>query len=110
MKTRRSARENEHHHRANGKNGEKTTTKKKKNATRNRAWTRDEEDVEGNRARLTSGLLLDDAVPMEEHEKAQGEKRRRSRMIQSCKKNGSIAGWGNAGRCRRRRGRDPLCL
>ena len=35
---------------------------------------RDEEDVEANRARLTSGLLLDDAVPMEEHEKAQGEK------------------------------------
>ena len=59
--------------------------KKKKNATRNRAWNatketvgedecRDEEDVEANRARLTSGLLLDDAVPMEEHEKAQGEK------------------------------------
>jgi len=59
--------------------------KKKKNVTRNRAWNatketvgedecRDEEDVEANRARLTSGLLLDDAVPMEEHEKAQGEK------------------------------------
>ena len=66
VKTRRSARENEHHHRRNGKDGEKKTTtekkkmKKKKNATRNRAWT--------------SGLLLDDAVPMEEHEKAQGEK------------------------------------
>merc|ERR1719409_1657259 len=88
VKTRRSARENEHHHRRNGKDGEKktTTTKKKmKNATRNRAWNatketvgedecRDEEDVEANRARLTSGLLLDDAVPMEEHEKAQGEK------------------------------------
>ena len=91
VKTRRSARENEHHHRRNGKDGEKKTTtkkkkmKKKKNATRNRAWNatketvgedecRDEEDVEANRARLTSGLLLDDAVPMEEHEKAQGEK------------------------------------
>ena len=83
VKTRRSARENEHHHRANGKNGEKTTKmkkkttkKKKKNATRNRAWTRDEEDVEEilEEMRLTSGLLLDDAVPMEEHEKAQGEK------------------------------------
>mmetsp|Transcript_5948 Transcript_5948/g.17519 ORF Transcript_5948/g.17519 Transcript_5948/m.17519 type:complete len:679 (+) Transcript_5948:146-2182(+) len=91
VKTRRSARENEHHHRRNGKDGEKKTTttkkkmKKKKNVTRNRAWNatketvgedecRDEEDVEANRARLTSGLLLDDAVPMEEHEKAQGEK------------------------------------
>ena len=91
VKTRRSARENEHHHRRNGKDGEKKTTtekkkmKKKKNATRNRAWNatketvgedecRDEEDVEANRARLTSGLLLDDAVPMDEHEKAQGEK------------------------------------